>query len=82
MKIAGIAGRSEHILLSKWLNEQLSEFVCDTLSGDAIRVAGVLDPRETSKLVDRHHSGRCRNHREILFALDITLAGKAFSATL
>lgn len=56
------------IPMKQWLKHELKPLMSRLLAPDRVAARGLIDPAETSRLMDAHRAGRA-NHAHILFSL-------------
>lgn len=59
--------------LAKWFRNELRDLVGDVLSASAVRRRGLLEPREVTRLVAEHWTGRIDRRKEIFNLLALSL---------
>jgi hypothetical protein len=78
----GITGLHEYRTEKYWVKNYLPEFIMDTLSSITVKKSGLFESRRLNYRISEYFSGNLNSCKEVIFALDLSLAAVLFKATV
>lgn len=81
LEASGITGRHEYLYYDKWISLRLKDMVGELLLGSSIRGTDLFEPRRLEHMYWEWRSGKSRESKNLIFAVDMAMAAHVFKVT-